>query len=94
MSGPTNSGERQKPIRSVAQAICPSCNRRTTKGDVKLTGLVLQGQHLIWRPHDVVTWGGAHTPCPASGTTVCTNPAKAASYIEAVRCRHQRPHVT
>lgn len=82
--------ERQKPARSIAQARCPSCNRSTTSGEKKLTGLVRQGTHLVWREHDVVTWGGAKLPCPASGTAVCTNPAKSMPYVEAVRCPHQR----
>lgn len=82
--------ERLTAPRSVAQARCPSCNRSTQAGDIKLTGLVRQGTHLVWRDHDVVTWGGAKLPCPASGTAVCTNPARSAAYVDAVRCPHQR----
>lgn len=75
--------ERLRRPRSVAQAFCPCCHRETAKGDRKLTGLVRQGDHLVWRPHDIVTWAGTRIPCRASSVPACQTDGTH------VRCPHE-----
>lgn len=44
---------------------CPLCVSEPRRA------LILQGKHLVWRPHDVITVNGARIPCGASGTRLC-----------------------
>jgi hypothetical protein len=79
---PRRSKQRRTPgPRSVAFATCSKCHTP------KPVGLVRVGEHLIWRPHNIVTWSGARQPCPASGVAVCITPAKQVTK-GAARCPH------
>lgn len=73
----------QKSVRSVAWGRCPGCHT------YKAIGLVPQGEHLAWRLHSVMTYGGARVTCAASGQRLCDQPAKQLPGVKAepVKCR-------
>jgi hypothetical protein len=74
---------RPKGLRSVAQGTCPICL-------VTSVGLVRQGNHVVWRLHSYMTWGGTRMPCPTSGVAVCVAPEQKPLHPnEPVRCGHQ-----
>lgn len=54
-----------KRTRATASAYCPKCARQ------QKVGLVDAGTHLVWRVHNMTTWGGSSTPCIASGVSLC-----------------------
>ena len=81
-------GERDtKPVKAVTSALCPKCQAP------KALGLIPSGDHLVWRNHDVHTYGGGRLPCRASGVAVCTTGIRAGTteeQAEKAQCRHQR----
>jgi hypothetical protein len=56
-------------LRSVRQGKCPACKALKT-------GLLASGQHIVWRPHNLTTWGGTRVPCRTSGVAVCVAPER------------------
>lgn len=69
-------------VKSVRQAKCPHCSA------VK-TGLVRQGDHLVWRLHTLTTWAGTSRTCPASGVAVCVAPERVPLIpSRPARCKH------
>lgn len=57
--------------------------------------LVLQGIHLVWRPHDIVTMSGAKLPCGASGIRLCdAHPRPGTSVVDVGKERHVRTRCT
>lgn len=78
----TDSRQRSQP--SKAFAACPE--HRFGELD-KLTGLVAQGEHLVWRLHYVTTQTGATWACRASGIPVCELPPRIPAGV-AADCRH------
>lgn len=65
--GPPQPVERKRPkaARPYAFGRCPHCHSADRHA------LVLQGIHLVWRPHLYRTVSGAPLPCPTSGVTLC-----------------------
>ena len=55
---------------SVTFGTCPG---HASNG--RQTGLVRQGDHLVWRLHEKATQSGARMQCTVSGATLCTAPA-------------------
>ena len=80
--GPTLGEHAQAAERAVTSALCPECTRD------RPVGLLRQGEHLVWRSHDHVTWGGIRTPCRASGAPVCETGLRAHTRDDKARCRH------
>ena len=76
----------ESPVKSVAWGRCPGCNR------YKAIGLVPLGQHLVWRAHTYMTYGNVKTPCRASLTRLCEQPARVLPGVDATaapKCRCQ-----
>ncbi len=81
--GPNGGADERKakPPTPVAWARCPHCTGSGLPANATQVGPVGQqhpavallpsGQHLVWRPHDIVTGSGARTPCRASGVALC-----------------------
>lgn len=65
---------RAKAPKSELHGACPTCNRRGKRNEQVNTGLIRQGPHLVWRPHNITTWKGTKIPCRASGVAVCVAP--------------------
>ena len=77
------SEERRKPVRSLRQGKCPCCTANRT-------GLVLVGDHLVWRWHTYVTWSGTRLLCRASGVAVCVAPERnPINPTDPARCAHR-----
>jgi hypothetical protein len=76
--------QRRRSAKSQAQGNCPRCLRPKV-------GLVLVGEHLVWRQHDKRTCSGAPVECQASGVSACVAP-EAEPFVnpERVRCPHDR----
>lgn len=74
-------------VRAVDHAFCPEC-----RSDRRI-GLLLQGQHLVWRVHEKVTMSGARMQCGASGAPVCTTRPRPDGDGENVNCKHARASV-
>jgi hypothetical protein len=70
--------------RSARQGCCPRCPKEKI-------GLLLDGEHLYWRPHRYRTWGTARVFCSATGLPVCEAPEiTPLDLLDPVRCPHDR----
>lgn len=65
VQGGVRDPERKRYERSVARAMCPQC------ATDKPTGLIRQGQHLVWRLHTRTLGSGARLECPSAGVPIC-----------------------
>lgn len=54
---------------TFATAFCPSHAQSDT--NVRRTGLVLSGRHLVWKVHYVMLGSGVSVPCTTSGVALC-----------------------
>lgn len=72
----TTKSRTQRP-RASAYARCPRHYDNAAK-----TALDLSGKHLVWREHEVVTWGKDRRPCRTPGTAVCEQPPKQGQIVE------------
>ena len=78
-SGGSTEGRRRTSVKSVEFGLCPG---HVGDGTGRGTGLVRQGEHLVWRVHHIRTFGGATLDCPSSGQPVCTSPSKSAKRVD------------
>lgn len=72
----TTKSRTQRP-RAAEHAYCPRHADHRNK-----TALDLSGEHLVWREHEVVTWGHDRRVCLASGTPICEQPPKVKPIIQ------------
>jgi hypothetical protein len=74
---------RRRGLRSVAQGTCPVCLGSPV-------GQVRQGNHVVWRLHSYMMWGGTRMPCATSGVGVCVAPERNPLHpSDPVRCGHE-----
>lgn len=85
IGGGVRMGEHARAVeRAVTTAYCPGHH-----GDKK-TGVMRQGAHLVWRIHDVMTFGGARIQCSASGATLCqTGLRRGEKRSRGLSCSHE-----
>jgi hypothetical protein len=62
-----------EPTKSPRSEGLASCPAHTGK---KETGLIVIGQHLVWRQHNMTTHGGTATECRTSLVPICQTGAK------------------
>lgn len=75
---------KKRVLRSVRMGKCPYCT-------VRLMGVIPQGEHYVWRPHSIITWGGARIACRASGVAVCLAPERIPLVPGSpIKCPHDR----
>jgi hypothetical protein len=79
--GGSEVSKRNRSQPSVTFGSCPS-----HASDGRQTGLVRQGDHLVWRLHDKVTLSGTRMHCSASGATLCTVPARELTGVTTPTC--------
>jgi hypothetical protein len=71
---------RVKYVKPVVFYACPQCSN--TK-----VGVILDGSHLVWRPHNRTTMSGAKMLCVISGAPLCANPPP--NVLAIVHCPHR-----
>jgi hypothetical protein len=71
--------------RAATWGKCPEC------ANERKIGLLLQGEHLVWREHWLRTWGSLLRQCHASGTRLCQAPAVTLPGERAPRCACDPP---
>jgi hypothetical protein len=59
---------------SRAKYVKPKAFYPCTKCSKPKVGIVLDGSHLVWKPHDRTTMSGAKMQCAISGAPLCANP--------------------
>lgn len=75
--------EPQKREPSQGFGACPFCSKDKV-------GLVRSpdGQHLVWRMHNLTTFSGIKLPCQATGQRVCAHPARKVPGYPVPLCPH------
>lgn len=62
--------EKQKPPKTAGSAWCPGC-RISAK---RAIGVLVVGDHVVYREHTKPTWSGAQVTCPNSGVALHVSP--------------------
>lgn len=79
--------EKVRSPKSVARGACPKCSNEKV-------GLLRSpdGQHLIWRQHNLVTHGGLRIPCWSTALHLCELPARDIPGLDTPVCPHPRSY--
>ena len=73
-------GAKPRYLKPVAHYGCPHCSN----GKV---AIILDGHHLVWKPHNRTTMSGAKMLCAVSGAPLCANPPVGVIAVE--HCPHR-----
>ena len=71
---------RAKYIKPVTHYPCPHCHNAKV-------AILLDGAHIVWKPHYRTTMSGAKMLCYASGAPVCANPPR--DVLSVISCPHR-----
>ena len=71
---------RTKYIKPVTHYPCPHCHNAKV-------AVIIDGAHLVWKPHNRTTMSGAKMLCITSGAPVCDNPPR--DVLSVVSCPHR-----
>lgn len=80
VQGRSRATVRRKYVKPITHYPCPHCHNAKV-------AVLIDGAHLVWKPHHRTTMSGAKMLCIASGAPVCANPPR--DVLSVISCPHR-----